>query len=83
MPHETLKVEVMNPVKILYEGDATSVSSINEKGPFDILYNHAPFVSKIKEQVRVQVNKEKILVFQLERGVIRCEGNEVKVYVGI
>lgn len=40
----TMRVKVYAPFKVYFEGEAFSVSAINETGPFDILPRHRNFL---------------------------------------
>ena len=40
----TIAVKVFAPFQVFYEGDAYSVSAINDVGPFDILPHHRNFM---------------------------------------
>jgi len=77
-----LKVEVVSPVKVLYKGEAQAVSSVNEEGLFDILPGHTSFISLIRDKVVIYVGKGRKEI-DLDKGVVRCRNNEVKVFVGL
>ena len=40
----TMAVKVFAPFQVFYEGDAYSVSGVNDIGPFDILPRHRNFI---------------------------------------
>lgn len=40
----TIAVKVFAPFQVFYEGDAYSVSAVNDVGPFDILPHHRNFM---------------------------------------
>ncbi|MBO6099038.1 MAG: F0F1 ATP synthase subunit epsilon [Prevotella sp.] len=42
-----LKLKIVSPEKILYEGDATSVKVPGVLGGMEILQNHAPLISAL------------------------------------
>jgi len=78
-----LTVLIRDREGILFQGEAESVSSFNDRGPFDVLPYHANFITLIQNEVRVRQvggGEEKI---PLTSGVLRVRGNEVEVYVGI
>jgi len=78
---KTVKVRLDSSEKLIWEGEATSVSSANSKGPFDILPYHASFITLIeKETVIVRPPKSKELRFNLERAVIYNRDNLVSIY---
>jgi len=78
-----LQVEVLSPIKVLYKGPAQAISSINKKGKFDILPGHTSFISLIQKQVIVHTDKKNEKKFDLQHGVIRCQDNDVRIYVGL
>jgi F0F1-type ATP synthase epsilon subunit len=45
-----LSIAINSPEKVIWEGRGTSVSSTNSKGPFDILPQHANFVTIIENK---------------------------------
>lgn len=78
---ENLKVRIDSSEKLIWEGEAASVSSINSRGPFDILPFHASFISLIeKEEIIVRPLKEKLLVFKVDRAVVYNRNNQVSIY---
>lgn len=68
---------------ILFEGEAESVSSFNDKGPFDVLSYHTNFISLIKKNVTVRRVGGAEESIPLEIGVMKVKENRVEVYVGI
>lgn len=68
---------------IVFEGDVYAVSSINEIGPFDILFNHANFIAKIKDKVTIHSNKNTKKDFVIDNGIISVKENLVEVFLGI
>lgn len=47
---ETLQVKVMTPHAIIFQGPALAVSSVNSEGKFDVLPEHANFITLIENQ---------------------------------
>ncbi len=43
----TIAVKVYAPFKVYFEGDAHSISAVNEVGPFDILPKHRNFLTML------------------------------------
>ena len=78
-----LKLKVRTPEKSVYEGDAKSVSSVNERGPFDVLSAHQNFITLIREKLVIyDVNGEKQDI-PVQRGVMRVHENEVTIFLGV
>ena len=58
---DLLSVKINSPQKIVWEGMAKSVSSTNSQGPFDILPQHANFVTIIENQpIKIVTEREKL-----------------------
>lgn len=83
MEEPRLLVKIRSKVKIFYDGAAYAVSSINEIGPFDILSQHANFVTIIKDYVTVHKNMQNKEEFKIDKGILRVRENLVEVFVGI
>lgn len=47
MYEKAFHLEIITPQKVVYRGDATSVSAPGIQGGFQILFNHAPFISEL------------------------------------
>ena len=78
---EVLSVHIDSPDKVIWEGEARSVSSANTEGPFDILPRHANFISLIEDQsIIIRTTKGEKLKFDLPRSVIFNHDNTVAIY---
>lgn len=83
MADQLLHVRVNTPEKLLWEGDAASVSSQNSDGPFDILPLHANFITIVEAAdiiVRTGTEEKK---FTFPHSVIYAHANKVFVYANI
>lgn len=79
----TLAVKIQTPSGITWEGVAHSVSSVNSKGPFDILPEHARFITVLEKQtVEVRTINE-VKKFTIERGVLSVTDNKVSILAGL
>lgn len=78
-----LKVSIKSRVKSLYDGSATSLTSINDTGEFDILASHANFVSLIKEKIILDKGLATEKKFEINSGVLSCNSDEVLVYLDL
>ncbi len=76
-----LNVSVRNPEEVLFQGEASSVTTYNEKGLFDVLPIHENFISIIKDKVIVR-GKAGEREFPVNKGVIKVEENAVDVFLG-
>lgn len=82
---ELLSVKIMNPNEILWEGEANSISSKNASGPFDILPQHANFITLIKEKVPIIVRSasEGEKEFLFDSAVIQVHGDNILIFTQI
>jgi len=78
-----LKVEVINMEKIVYQGKAKTVSSVNEKGPFDILPSHENFISIIEKKVVIIHSDNQKKEFKVEQGILKVQNNKIWVFLGV
>jgi len=81
--NETLKVTVRDRRKIMFDGNVWSLSSINSVGEFDVLPEHANFVSLIKDKVIINKDSPNEKVFTIDSGLVSVDETGVNVYVGI
>lgn len=80
---QRLQVKIFDKSKVFYEGGAWAVSSTNEIGPFDILSEHANFITVFREYVTVHKDEKNMQKFDFEKGIFHVRSNIVEVYVGI
>lgn len=79
-----LNVKINSPEKIIWEGEALSVSSENSDGKFDILPKHANFITFVQDKPIVirTPDKEKV-EHSFPRSVIYMHGDTVNIYTQI
>lgn len=78
-----LLVKVRSPESTLFDGEAKAVSSINEKGRFDVLPQHAHFISLISELLVIYDKDDKLRTIKIDSGVMKVMENKVDVFLGI
>jgi F0F1-type ATP synthase epsilon subunit len=79
-----LKVVVMNPDERLWEGSAESVSSENSSGTFDILPQHANFVTIVRNKpitIRTLDGEEKKVTYK--NAVLVIKEDALMIYTDI
>lgn len=79
-----LHVRISKATKVVWEGDAVSISSRNTNGDFDILGMHSNFITLIRNDPIKIVDvdgKEKTYVF--EQSVLSVNNNNVKIFSDI
>ncbi|MBI2613494.1 MAG: hypothetical protein HYW62_01885 [Candidatus Levybacteria bacterium] len=76
-----LTVVIRNKEKVLYSGQAAAITSVNEKGVFDVLPRHENFITLIKEKVIIHPTLRENKEIQIENGIVRIYKDKVYVYV--
>ncbi|NTV31607.1 hypothetical protein HGA91_06545 [candidate division WWE3 bacterium] len=77
-----LSVFVRSTDAVLYDGPATSVTCLNDTGPFDILPFHVNFISLIQDRVVIQPPDGKSIEFTIGKGIIKTSHNKVTIFWG-
>lgn len=81
-PNQEIYLRIRSRKEVIFDGKALSVSSVNDKGPFDILPQHANFISLIKNEIVVRT-KDSEKVLKLGSGVIRVNRGIVDIFIDI
>ncbi len=68
---------------VLYEGEVSSISSYNEDGIFDILPEHANFISLIQKSLVIRDLVNNVREFNVTTALLRNRNNNVEVYLGV
>lgn len=81
---QTLHVRIISPQQLILDTQAATISSKNLQGPFDILPQHANFITVIENQpIVVRIKGQKPLVFKFPIAIIYVQENKVNVYTYI
>ena len=84
MADPTLHVRIISPRKLILDTDAESVSSKNSQGSFDVLAQHANFITLIENSpIFVRLGGQKPLVFKFPLAIILVRENKVDIYTYI
>ena len=68
--------------QIFFNAEATSITSLNDKGEFDVLGSHANFTSIISDFVIIDKGLPSEQKFEIEQGVLNVKANSLRIYVG-
>lgn len=79
----SLFLSVKNPEHVVYEGEAFAITSVNEKGLFDVLPKHQNFISMINEKLIIHLSKGFKKEFKIGQGVLKAQKNIVKIFLGL
>lgn len=80
---EKFKVRINSPNESIWEGMAVSLSSKNSAGPFDILPEHANFITMIQNEPIIVRTLGKEHVFTYKNAVLSVYNREVTIYADI
>jgi len=80
---KVLFVQVKSPENIVFEGEADAITSVNERGRFDVLPFHANFISIIKDVLVVREKGGKMNEIKIDGGVIKANENKIFIFLGI
>lgn len=78
-----LSLKVFERDKTLYENTVLSVTSYNDKGKFDILNEHANFISLVQGKLEIVETDKQKKTIPLKDGVLKVEDNKISVYLGV
>lgn len=82
-PEGQMHVKVYAPFKVYFDGNATSISAVNDTGPFDILTKHHNFMTLLNPGdiiVRGDKGEEKVAI---QRGIMHVKADEVIVFLDV
>jgi F-type H+-transporting ATPase subunit epsilon len=75
-----MRVSVVSPEDVLFEGDATQVVTRTTEGDVAFLANHAPFLGTLVEaETRVYLADGTIQRFDLAGGFVEVSGDAVTI----
>jgi len=77
------KLKVVSREGVVFENEVTSITSYNELGKFDVLAEHANFISLINTGliIRDKDNIEKEIKF--DNALLKVYKNIVEIYIGV
>lgn len=78
-----MHLRVLTRGELLYEGDVLSLSSLNEMGKFDVLKQHANFISMVKDYLVIREPNGGAHELKIGQGILRVNQDRANVYLGI
>ena len=80
----TMHAKVYAPFKVYFEGQAASISALNELGPFDVLPKHRNFITLLKPgDLTVRLPGKREVKMTIAKGVMHVKSNEVRVFLDV
>jgi len=81
---DTLQVRIVSPKGEVFKGEATAVSSRNSVGNFDILPQHANFVTLVRsEKIVVRLISGKAVEFKYDLAIVHAGLGKVDIYTDV
>jgi F0F1-type ATP synthase epsilon subunit len=78
-----LTIYIRDKNKTSFKGQGFSVTSTNEKGVFDILPEHANFISLIKDFVTIDKGNPKEKKMLIYGGVLKVASDKVDIFLNV
>ena len=73
-----MNVEIINPDKLIFSGEASLVQLPGKDGSFEILNNHAPIIAILRMgKVKIVDNNKNTEFFEIKGGLIEVVKNKV------
>ena len=79
----SIAVKVYAPFKVYYEGDAYSISAVNQTGPFDVLPHHHNFLCMLVPCNLIIETPGGREVIKIARALMHVSGDRVVVFVDV
>jgi len=83
MQNLVLNLRVRNREEVLFNGPVKSVTSFNDKGIFDVLPEHANFISLIRRFLTFRNINDDKKELRLDSGIMRVYKGNIDVFLGI
>jgi len=78
-----MTIEIINPDETIFSGEADLVQLPGKDGFFEILNNHAPLISVLKEgKIKVVDTNKNTQFFEITGGVIEVLRNKILILAG-
>ncbi len=80
MYEKAFQLEIITPSKVVFKDEATSLSAPGVQGGFQILYNHAPFLSALEVgEIKVKDKAGNDTRYATSGGFVEVKDNHVVV----
>ena len=77
------QLKVVSREGIVFDGQAESITSFNEKGKFDVLGLHANFISLISKGMTIRNKEGVVSEIKFDNALLRVSKNNAEVYIGV
>lgn len=84
MASSLLNVRIVTPKGIIFSGQAESVSSTNSMGPFDILAEHATFITMISgKPLVIRIPGKEPVTYTFPLSIVFAAKDKINIYTDI
>lgn len=83
MEETVFNLKVLSREGIIFEGKTISITSYNEMGKFDVLAQHANFISLINKGLIIRDSKNTVREINFDNALMKVFKNNVEIYVGV
>ena len=83
MEKVNFNLKVVSREGVIFDGEVNSITSYNEKGIFDVLAQHANFISLISKGLTVRDTENVVKEIKFDNALLKAYKNNVEVYVGV
>lgn len=80
---DAIRIVIRNRQGVVIDEEVKAVSSLNEKGIFDVLPQHENFISMIKEIITVHKKTGDKKELKINQGIIKVYENEAFIYLDV
>lgn len=80
---QQIDVIVRSRSKTYFDGKAKAITSTNEAGVFDVLPQHANFITMVQDFVTVTLPNNKEQKFEIKTGVMQVLQNKADIYLTV
>ena len=82
-PNQKISLTIKKPEQTVFDGFVRAVSSVSNKGKFDVLGYHTNFIALIKDQITIYEDGKEPQIVPVDSGVMKVSGNKIKVILGV
>ena len=79
----SIHLTIRNTQKIVFDEIVKSITSINQRGVFDILPLHENFISLIQKYITIHKTNGENQTMEIENGIVYVTKNEVRCYINL
>ncbi len=75
-----MHLKIIDPTKILYQGDVSLVQMPGEMGSFEVLKNHAPIVALLEAgKIKIIDSQRNTIFVNIPGGVVHVRDNRITI----